>query len=63
MLAVRQEQNMDAETGPRVMNSVFCSLCCMSLLLKDEFVSLGSLLACKALFVGFLYMAVHVSDR
>lgn len=63
MLAVRQEQNMDAETGPRVMNSVFCSLCCMSWLLKDEFVSLGSLLACKALIVGFFYMAVHVSDR
>lgn len=63
MLAVRQEQIMDTEKGPRVMNSVFSSLCCMSLLLKDVFVDLGSLLACKALFVGFFYMAVHVSDR
>lgn len=63
MLAVRQDQIMDTETGPRVMNSVFCSLCCMSLLLKDVFVGLGRLLACKDLFVGFFYVAVHVSDR
>lgn len=63
MLAVRQEQNMDTEKGPRVMNSVFSSLCCMSLLLRDVFVDLGSLLACKALFVVFFNVAVNVSDR
>lgn len=60
MLAVRQEQTMDTETGPRVTNLVFSSLCCMSLLLKDGFVGLGTLLA---LFVGFFYVAVSRSDR
>lgn len=42
MLSVSEQQNVNAGTGPEVLNSELCFLCCVNLLLKYVFVGLWS---------------------